>query len=230
MNPTTRSRAIKLFRYTENASRQAHNAVAVAPPFMYLPLFSRKKISLAAQDVSFENQGAFTGEISPLQLKGIGVRYVIIGHSERRALGETDKMINKKIKAALVAGLKPILCIGESKRKSFKAAIKFIKKQLALDLKSISNKLLVNKLVVAYEPVWAIGTSRFDPPEDAERVIKAIKTFLDVRFKIKDLRVLYGGSVNSKILPSYLKQPSIDGTLIGGASLKFQEIKNILKS
>jgi len=230
MNPTTRSRAIKLFRYTENASRQAHHAVAIAPPFIYLPLFSRKKISLAAQDVSFENQGAFTGEISPLQLKDLGVRYVIIGHSERRKLGEMDAIINKKIKAALNAGLAVILCVGESKRRGFNDAIRFIKRQLLADLRGISKlKTLNSKLIIAYEPVWAIGTSRFDPPDDAGKVIHSIKNFLNTRYKIQNAKVLYGGSISSKILPRYLHRPSIDGALIGGASLKLKEVKAILK-
>lgn len=182
----------------------------------------------------------YTGEISAKMLKNLGVEYVIIGHSERRKyLNETDEMINKKVKAALKAGLKVILCVGEYNRRGKgeegreKQAKDYVKKQLQKDLKGISSiHFPLSSLIVAYEPVWAISTSkksRSDTPEDAAEMIKFIKKTLNSKFYILNPRVLYGGSVDSKNIADFLKHSEINGVLVGGASLKAKEVRKIIE-
>lgn len=236
MGPATLQEAEQIIKIVLNSKS------IVCPPFIYLePLLrllktktQKLKTSLGAQDVFWENPpagGAYTGEISPKMLKNLGVEYVIIGHSERRNyLGETDEVINKKVKPALATGLKVILCVGESLkiRKKGKKAIKsFIKNQLQKDLKNIS---LNSRLIVAYEPIWAIGTGNYCQPEDALEIIKFIKQFLTSNFRFPKPKVLYGGSVTSKNIKDYLKFKEIDGVLIGGASINQKELKKILNN
>lgn len=214
--------------------------LVVAPPFVYLNQFKNLKtekpgnLKLGAQDLFWENFGAHTGEISAKMLKNLGVEYVIIGHSERRKyLNETDKIINKKVLTALKAGLKVILCIGEglsTRRRGKKYVERFIKNQLQKDLKGISKnyKLKANSLIIAYEPVWSIGAGHSDTPEDALEMIKFIKQTPVTGGYILNSKVLYGGSVDSKNIKNFLKYPEIDGSLIGRASLRIREIKNII--
>jgi triosephosphate isomerase len=217
--------------------------LAVCPPFIYLSelagLVKRAKIKLGAQDVFWENSGAYTGEISPKMLKNLGVEYVIIGHSERRKfLGETDETINRKVKAALKAGLKVVLCVGEpsrakrDKRQETRKAKNYVRNQLQEDLKGItkSYKLTAKSLIIAYEPVWAIGAVVSDTPEDALEMIKFIKRILNSRFKILNSKVLYGGSVDSKNIKNFIQLKEIDGVLVGGASLKPDEVKKMIKN
>lgn len=217
--------------------------IVVCPPFTHLEkvskLIKNTKIKLGAQDVFYESKGSFTGEISATELKNLGVKYVIIGHSERRQfLGETDKIINKKVLAALKAGLKVILCVGEPKRDikrhkkyDLRNAKNYIKKQLEKDLKGILNlKSYGLNLIIAYEPVWAIGTGKNDTPEDAAEIVKFIKKSLKLKTKNLKPMVLYGGSVNSKNIEDFAKYKKINGFLIGSASLKTKEIKNIIKA
>lgn len=213
-NPKTSAQAKKLFNAVKSASRR--NKVVICPPFSYLSVFKYK--FLCAQDCHWKQSGAYTGEVSPKRLKDLGVKYVIIGHSERRVLGETDEIINKKLKAALKAGLKPILCIGEKKSQDAK---KIVNNQLKKDLKGIIKKDL-KKIIVAYEPVWAIGTGNFCSAVKAGKIRKFIKE------KINN-KVLYGGSVNSKIAKDYLKA-GFDGLLVGGASLNAKEFRKIAKN
>jgi triosephosphate isomerase len=217
----------------------------VCPPFTHIEkivgLLKKTGIKIGAQDVFWENPpaggGAYTGEISPKMLKDLGVEYVIIGHSERRQyMGETDGMINKKIKASLSAGLKVILCVGETlsiRKKGKKAVENFIKKQLVADLKNseflIHNSKLRNHFIVAYEPIWAIGTGVACSPEDAAETIRFIKNFLNSKFSILNSYILYGGSVNSQNIKSFVELKEIGGALVGGASLKKDEIKKIIK-
>jgi len=182
--------------------------LVVCPPFTHIDkmanLLKKTKIKLGSQDVFWENSGAYTGEISPVMLKNLDVEYVIIGHSERRQyLGETDEMIVKKTRAALKTGLKVVLCIS--------------------DLNQLEKDFIENEnLVIAYEPLWAIGTGNPCKPEDAVEMAKNIK-------KILNVKVLYGGSVNSQNIKDFLKYEEIDGVLIGGASLKKNEIKQICR-
>lgn len=211
--------------------------VVICPPFPYLYHVSRityhdKNVKLGAQDVFWEDKGAYTGEVSPTMLKSSKVEYVIVGHSERRRwLGETDEMINKKVKAALRAGLKVILCVGEPfsvRRKGLAAAKKFVADQLKKDLYSTkSYKLKTKSLMVAYEPIWAIGTGRSDKPSDTAEMARFIKNQLPAASC--QLPVLYGGSVNSKNIADFVQYKEIGGALVGGASLKVKEFSRMVK-
>ncbi len=220
MNPASPKEAVTLFN---SIPRKIKNSeIVVAAPFVYLNNL-KSKIKLATQNVFWEDKGAFTGEISPLMLKNMGVEYAIIGHSERRKyLNETDEMINKKVSASLKVGLKVILCVGEDlkiRNRSIKAVKNFVKNQLKKDLKGIKNK----NLIIAYEPIWAIGTGRACPPKDALEMTKFIKIIINTK-------VIYGGSVDSKNIKDFVKYKEIDGALVGGASLKPKEVKRIIKS
>ncbi|MEK7163062.1 MAG: triose-phosphate isomerase [Patescibacteria group bacterium] len=254
MAPESLKKAKKLFLdYGLRTTDYGKNfEIIVCPPFVYLSELSSvvdswSSVKLASQDVFYENSGAYTGEISPKMLKNLGVEYVIIGHSERRKyLNETDEMINKKVLSALKSGLKVILCIGEperatsdkrqatsDKRQATRKAKNFIKKQLEKDLKNLSlnpkSYILNSRLIIAYEPIWAIGTGQACPQEDAVEMIKFIKQVLNSIFYILNPRVLYGGSVDSKNIANFFKHPEIDGALIGGASLKAVEVKRIIE-
>ncbi len=236
MNPLTFKEAKRIFNsilYPKKAE------LVIAPPFIYLNDLKVKnknsKIRLAAQDVFWENQGAYMGEISPTMLKNLDVEYVIIGHAERRKyLGETDEMINKKVLAALKTGLRVVLCVGENlkiHKKDRKIVEKFIKSQLAKDLRGLtqSYKLKAKKLIVAYDPIWAIGTGRPCPPEDASKMIKFIKRIMAAKYKLQTTKVIYGGSVDSKNIKNFVKYKEIDGALVGGASLRSKEVKKIIQ-
>ncbi len=213
MNPLSEQEAVKLARASD-----FKNAVII-PPFVFLKSVKNvlKNASLGAQDTFFEEKGAFTGEVSPMMLKKLGVRYVIVGHSERRRLGESDEMIAKKVKAGIHAGLKVILCVGEPLsvyKKGKRAMEEFIKKQLRF----IKDK---KNLIVAYEPIWAVGTGKNADPEDAVHMAQFIKNIVSVP-------VLYGGSTNSKNAKSFLEKKEIAGFLIGGASLNGKEFQKMI--
>ncbi len=234
-NPHNAASALKLARTVENSVFAKKNfEVVIAPPFPFLEDVGKviKKVKLGAQDAFWEDVGSYTGEVSWHQEKHLKVKYVIIGHSERRRyLNETDEMINKKVKAALKAGLKVVLCVGENsaiRHRGKKAVENFIKNQLQKDLRNIGNwKSEIRNLIVAYEPVWAIGVGRSDTSEDALETIKFIKQTLNSKFYILNPKVLYGGSVDSRNIAEFLKYPEIDGALVGQASLKSGEIKKI---
>lgn len=250
-NPDAPGRAARLASEIEKRVRHSKNEVAIAPPAPYLLVVAKKlkKVKLAAQDVSWGDVGASTGEISWHQLKHLKVQYVIIGHSERRRLlGETDEMINKKVLASLKNGLKVVLCVGEPKSvrtKGMAAVKKFLSSQLGKDLKGIKSLVVSSdasvgvptrasgSLIIAYEPIWAISSvkgSKPDKPEDSVEVIKFIKNVLASRLQITNVRVLYGGSVNAKNALSFLSQKEIDGALVGGASLHPREFIKIVAS
>ncbi|MEK7193398.1 MAG: triose-phosphate isomerase [Patescibacteria group bacterium] len=226
MNPTTAREAIKL------AKASNHKNVVICPPFPFLNAVKKNitAASLGAQDVFWESPpaggGAYTGEVSPAMLKNAGARYVIIGHSERRRyVGETDGMINKKVLATLFAGLKVILCVGEPKavRKNGLAAAKaFVKKQLLADTRGAHGKL-----IVAYEPVWAIGSGTPDDPKDTAEMARFIRNLLKSS-KI-DVVVIYGGSVTSKNIGRIMSYGEIGGALVGGASLHSHEFKTMIQ-
>lgn len=238
MNPGKLKTAISLARASD------FKGAVIMPPFIFIEEIAKvlKKAKLGAQDLSWENppagRGAFTGEVSAKELKNLGVEYVIVGHSERRLkLNETDEMINKKVLTALGAGLKVILCVGEGlaiRKNGKKSVEKFIKSQLQKDLKGI-NKLLVishkslsHNLVIAYEPVWAIGTGRSDTPKDVIEIINFIKKSLVISHK-SSVKILYGGSVSGKNIKNFVQYNDIDGYLIGGASLKLSEVNKIIQ-
>mgnify|MGYP001561535572 CR=1 FL=1 len=233
MNPASESEAVKLARAVD-----AKNVV-VCPPFPFLKAVGSiiKKASLGAQDVFWENSptggGAYTGEISAKMLKGLGVSYVIVGHSERRRwLHETDEMINRKVRAAVQAGLKVILCVGESlsvRKKGLQAAKNFVKNQLRGDLQNIRNlKPKTHNLTIAYEPIWAIGTGKPDDPAQTAEMSRFIKNYLKPKTLNPKPKVLYGGSVTSLNIKRISEYNEIDVALVGGASIKANEFKKIV--
>ena len=190
------------------------------------------RVSIGAENMHAETYGAYTGEISAPMLLDAGVKYVIIGHSERRAMGETDGEINLKVKKALEAGLTPILCVGESlEQREIGVTFEHISMQLKAAFNGIVPEQL-RRVVVAYEPIWAIGTGLTATPEQAEEVCEHIRTVIRKLSSAKTARatsILYGGSMNDKNAAELLAQPDIDGGLIGGASLdpeKFVAIIN----
>ncbi|MDO5707545.1 MAG: triose-phosphate isomerase [Andreesenia angusta] len=188
-------------------------------------------IKLGAQNMHYEDNGAYTGEISPLMLKDIGVEYVIIGHSERREYyNETDQTVNKKVKKAFEIGIKPIVCVGESleERESKKTEEK-IKKQIEEGLKDLKEEDLKD-LVIAYEPIWAIGTGKTATSDQANDTIKFIRESLksiygDVSEKV---RIQYGGSVKPENIKELMSKSDIDGALVGGASLKKDDFEALI--
>ncbi|MDD5710788.1 MAG: triose-phosphate isomerase [Candidatus Colwellbacteria bacterium] len=229
LNPESASEAEAL------ASAVDRRGTVVCPPFLYLATLKKalKRAKLGSQDAFWLNSGAYTGEVSPSQLKSLGVKYVIVGHSERRRfLLESDEMINRKVEAVLHLKLNAILCIGEDLETHGRgggAALAYIKEQLRRDLDNIDVKYLKN-LIVAYEPVWAISTFQTglrDTPENAQKTIEQIKDFLAKRYRLSQSVVLYGGSVNAANASGYLSQASIDGVLVGAASLKPNEFNKI---
>lgn len=218
----------------KNFPKEKNVEVVVCPPELNLKEFKNPNYKLGAQNCFWDNpkkgEGHYTGEISASMLKTAGVKYVIVGHSERRQyLKETDEQINHKVLAVLEANLIPILCIGEPlevRRSGFSSAKAYVGEQLKSDLYGI--RLPANKeLVIAYEPVWAIGTGRADKPEEAWQMADFIRESL-VR-KINSVKVLYGGSVNLKNAENFLCEPKIDGALVGGASLDPKEFLKIVK-
>ena len=202
--------------------------VAVAPPYTSLSsvrdMIGKGPVRLAAQDCHWEDQGAFTGEISPPMLRDLGCEYVILGHSERRhILNEDDSVIAKKIHAALRNELRPILCVGETlaeRERARTAAV--VTRQLRIALKDIA-KNAIPKIEIAYEPVWAIGTGRNATSEQIAKVHEYIRQFLMKYFggrSANHVRILYGGSVRPENAPEIMRTPGVNGLLVGGASLK----------
>ncbi|MEK6551395.1 MAG: triose-phosphate isomerase [Pseudomonadota bacterium] len=208
--------------------------LAVCPPFILIPLAAEllkgSAIAVGGQNLNVNKSGAFTGEISGPMLKDAGCRYVIVGHSERRALyGESDDVVAQKFKAAQDAGLIPILCVGEllEEREANKTEA-VVARQLDAVLKLAGIGALANA-VIAYEPVWAIGTGKTASPEQAQAVHKFIREKLVKADKAvaEGVRILYGGSMKASNAKELLAQPDIDGGLIGGASLQVEEFLNI---
>jgi triosephosphate isomerase (TIM) len=240
MNPGTALEAKRLFRDVAKGVRGVKNVdIVIAPPFVHISAFgvqrSAFRVALAAQDCFWEERGAYTGEISPAMLKNLGVSYVIIGHSERRQhLGETDEMVNKKIKAALKAGLTPIVCVGERMRERANEIPEIVGEQVKKALLGLKKGEFKNG-IIAYEPVWAIGTGTADTPESAVRaalyIRKVVRDILGGK-SADSLRVVYGGSVNAKNAASYISRDirGMEGMLVGGASLRAEEFIQIVKS
>jgi triosephosphate isomerase len=237
MNKTVEE-AIDLIRQLKVSLQDIEGVeVAVAPSFTALYAVSGvlkgSPIRLAAQNLFYEERGAFTGEISPLMLREIGCQYAIIGHSERRQFfGETEETVNRRIKAALNQNLKPILCVGEALREREEGqTFSAIHKQLQGGLKDISNKEM-GDIVIAYEPVWAIGTGKTATPEQAEEVHQFIRKRIEKLYSqeiAEEVRVQYGGSVTPENIKGLMGQENIDGALVGGASLKSETFSKIVK-
>lgn len=199
----------------------------ICAPFTALPALSASlkgsHYALGAQNMHFEEQGAFTGEISPLMLKELGVAYVILGHSERRQyFNETDETVNKKTKAALAHGLKPIVCVGESLQEYEAGQTEeVVARQTKLALVGVEKAQLAD-VVIAYEPIWAIGTGKSSSADEANKTIAYIRQVIAGLYdqaSADAVRIQYGGSVKPDNVESYLTQSDIDGALVGGASL-----------
>jgi triosephosphate isomerase len=207
--------------------------IVLAPPFTSLPhaaeMIRQTNIMLAAQDVFYEEKGAYTGEISPSMLTDVGCKFVIIGHSERRQyFNETDEIVNRKIKAAQKGGLGIIFCLGESlEEREAGRTFNIIEREMnqGLDGTNIEN------IVVAYEPIWAIGTGKTATPEQAQEVHAFIREKLRIKYgnKSGDIRIIYGGSVTPENVDSLMACADLDGALVGGASLKVESFVRIVK-
>ncbi|MDX1699218.1 MAG: triose-phosphate isomerase [Melioribacteraceae bacterium] len=212
--------------------------VVVAPPFVALEavnsLLKGTNIKLSAQNMHFEDSGAFTGEISADMLKSVGCTYTILGHSERRTIfGETDEMINSKVKQAFNKGLIPILCCGESlEERENNETFNVVEKQLRIGLSGLSSEQ-ISDIVIAYEPIWAIGTGKTATPEQAQEVHSEIRRLLaELTDKniANSVTIQYGGSVKPENSRELLSKPDIDGALVGGACLKAESFKDIILS
>ena len=232
---TTVNEAVKLVGEMRPLLDPIGNVEKVAcPPFVSLTavreILKGSSVKLGAQNMHFEDKGAFTGEISPLMLTGL-CEYVILGHSERRQyFGETNEIINKKVRAALKAGLKPILCVGESLAQYEAGKTEaVVTDHVSGSLKEIPAS---NNLVIAYEPVWAIGTGKAATSEQANKIIGIVRKIVVKLYGdafAQNLRILYGGSVTADNITELMNQPEIDGGLVGGASLKVDVFSSIVK-
>ena len=218
--------------------------VVVAPPFTHLhrvgDALKGSSISLAAQNVYWEDAGAFTGEISPAMIKELGCRYVITGHSERRAyFGETDETVSKKVRAALRCGMIPIVCVGETlEEREAGDTLEVVGRQLGGGLRGLEASGLISEadergmIVIAYEPVWAIGTGKTATAGQAQEVHSFIRERLERILgdtAASRTRILYGGSVKPDNIDGLMAQPDIDGALVGGASLDAGSFERIVK-
>jgi triosephosphate isomerase (TIM) len=216
----------------------AKRQVVVCPPFTALRSVQTVidaddlEIELGAQDVHWEAPGAYTGEVAPEMLTALRVSYVIIGHSERREYNaETDEMVNNKLKAAFAHGLTPIMCIGETLREREEGFTNTkVGSQILEGLKGLSPEQ-VAAMVIAYEPIWAIGTGKTATKEDAQETIHQIREYIREAFEgaADDVRIQYGGSVNTGNIDEMMAQPDIDGALVGGASLDSTEFARIVQ-
>ncbi len=233
-----RETAVSLARGVGAAVGDGQVDVLICPTFVHLdPVATAIKgsdVSMGSQDVYFEANGAFTGETSTEMLTDIGCQFVILGHSERRnVIGETDSLISKKVHATLAAGLTPVLCVGEllEQREAGKT-LEVVKSQIEGSLEGISAEQMA-KIVIAYEPVWAIGTGKTATPEQAQEVHADLRKLLADRYnqELADtVRLLYGGSVKPQNASDLMACPDIDGALVGGASMKADSFAAIIEA
>ena len=216
LHPATLKEAQKL-AVSLNKVKAKHKVV-LCPPFVYLPAI-KTKFDLGAQDLFWEESGAYTGQVSGSMLKQFKVKYVIVGHSEKRAAGDTDNEINLKIKAALLNKLTPILCVGYglTAAEGDEEVMEHLQQQIESDLRGVDPA----KVIIAYEPVWAIGSGHAEIPDHAERVAM----FIRIKFKVK--KVLYGGSTNPMNAKSFLDR-HIDGLLVGGESIRAEDFAKMI--
>jgi len=240
MNTDSHSSVELAKRIASGSSQVAGHSVTVGvfPPFVYLQSVARalsaSSVAVGAQDTYFQSNGAFTGEISSSMLKDIGCTYVLCGHSERRhVIGETDKLINKKVAAAISGGLLPILCVGEllAERDAGQTE-KVVTRQLKTDLADLSVEK-VSAVTIAYEPVWAIGTGRTATPQQAHEAHNFIRKLLAQMYNerlAEEIRILYGGSVKSANAADLMHQQDVDGLLVGGASLNAEDFLAIIRA
>lgn len=238
MNNTI-EQSVSLVASLQKEARDIHKVdIMVAPPFTAIKsvydALSSSSIQVGAQDVFWEESGAYTGEVSPMMLKDAGCKWAIIGHSERRqSFGETDETVNRKIKAALAAGLKAVACVGETlEERDAGKAFDVLNRQVTGALAGLSKKDM-DKVIIAYEPVWAIGTGRTASPEQADEAHAKIRAKVAELYgkKVSEaVRILYGGSMKPANALELLKCENVDGGLIGGASLKTAEFAAIIRA
>lgn len=234
MNPSSLEEALRLIKNISAERFPDTFELIVAPPFVYLESIKKilkKEIKLAAQNVSWGERGAYTGEISALMLKNIGCDYVIIGHSDRRyKIGETDEMINLKIKEAFKAGLNPILAVGEKEQND--DIVKILNYQIINALEGVEARD-AGRIIFAYEPVWAIGEGFADTPDHALSAALLIRKIIGNLYTsdwASGILVLYGGSVSGENAADFINQSGINGALVGGASLQIEEFIKIIKA
>lgn len=235
MNMDRASAAALAQAVAEGAGNYPQVDIAVCPPFVYLETVAKaiagSPVMLGAQNLYPEPKGAFTGEISGPMLKDMGCQFVILGHSERRAMGESSEFVNEKVFAALECQLKPIICVGETLRQRKEGkTLAVVRRQIDGSLSGLSLEQM-QQCVIAYEPVWAIGTGENATPEQAEEVQAEIRRLLTERFGkavAESVRIQYGGSVKASVAADIFQKPNVDGGLIGGASLKADEFLGIV--
>ena len=211
-------------------------SVAMFPPFVYLQAVARAVSSFAvavgAQDVYFEQKGAFTGEVSPVMLKDVGCTYVLCGHSERRhVIKESDELVGRKVTAGVNGGLLPILCVGELlEERDAGQTEKVVERQMRAGLAGLGAEKM-SAVTIAYEPVWAIGTGRTATRQQAQEVHKFVRSLLAAMYDknlAQEIRILYGGSVKPENARELMNEPDVDGLLVGGASLKADDFLKII--
>lgn len=251
MNPTFRKPLIagnwKMYKTVREAVETAREMVQcaavvnvdvmIAPPFTALApvaeVVKGTSVALGAQNLFWKNEGAYTGEISPTMLSDIGCQYVIIGHSERRQyFGDTDESVNAKIRAALEHQLIPVFCVGETEtQREAKETFSVLDKQVSKGLEGFSSESLSRLLVIAYEPVWAIGTGKTATTDQVQEVHAFLRSLVEKRFDnllAKSVRILYGGSVKPDNVTEIMNMPDVDGALVGGASLSAKVFNSII--
>lgn len=238
MNPLAPSEARPLVaKIKQIATKLKRTKVVICPPAIFLPLFTShgsRKVVFGAQDVFPERRGAYTGAISAEMFRYLGAHYSIIGHSERRAAGDTDEMVNRKLKAAMRAGLTPILCVGEKERDQQGNYLNFIRTQVESALLGMTKKISAEWLIV-YEPVWAIGKTAKDsdtPADFLEKKLfirKIISNLMGAKLG-REVPILYGGSVEPKNAFGFLQEGEADGLLVGHSSLRADHFGEILKT
>ncbi|HBG01674.1 MAG TPA: triose-phosphate isomerase [Firmicutes bacterium] len=228
--------AVEVARKLDQRVADSSVEVVICAPFTSLSALNAlglKKVKLGAQNMYFADQGAFTGEISPAMLEDVGCEYVILGHSERREIfKESDDLINKKVLKALKNGLKPILCVGETlAQRKAEETKDVVVEQTTQGLGGVT-PVEISKVVIAYEPIWAIGTGETSDGNDANQVIASIRQTLAALYSPElaaQVRIQYGGSVKPGNIAEFMEQPEIDGALVGGASLKVEDFVGIIQ-
>jgi triosephosphate isomerase len=228
--PEVEARIRKLAQNLKNSK----STVVICPPFPYLGAFKKKpaQVALGAQDIFFEEKGSFTGQVSAEILKLLNVSHVIIGHSERRQLGESDETVNKKVLIALKSKITPIICIGETTRDEEGNYLALIKEQIEKALVGVSKNEL-SKIIIAYEPVWAIGATAAMAPRDVHEMTIYIKKMLTDLYKVKtrvSIPILYGGAVDPLNARALLADGEADGFLVGRQSLDPKNFLEIIRS
>ncbi len=201
--------------------------VILCPTSIYTPYFLKQYYKVGLQNVYFDS-GAYTGEVSPFQAKSLGISCTLVGHSDRRInFKETDTVVNKKILTSLDAGLSVILCIGETlEEHELLKTDRVLKKQITYALRYVKD---LSRIMIAYEPVWAIGTKKFPKPDSIEASIRYIKDIIEKEYDYTDMKVLYGGSVDTKNIKSIASVPNLDGVLVGSASCNADEFLKIIE-